>query len=151
MKPPARKLVQCTNDECPEVAASGQPWKGQRKNSRATEEPCPRCSSAVVVVAGDARLEAVGALVEPEAASVEEAEKPSGLLVAAGVRPPLREPFSGRPTVTCHEPVRYGLAAHQRIEALARSREHRGRSRSEIIGWVLDRWGAGIGETPGAA
>lgn len=153
MKPPARKLVQCTNEECPEVASTGAPWKGQRKSHRATEEPCPRCSSAVVVVMDGARLDPI---VTPLAEAMERATVEVDEFVRDRALPeapprPLRPPYIGRPTVTCHDPVRYGLAAHQRLEALARRKEHRGKTRAELVGWALDQWGAGLSDAPGAA
>lgn len=147
-RPITRKTVQCTNEECPDVAERGRPWMGQRKAHKACEEPCPRCSSAVAETAPEEPASPRAVEAEPDPHIIDEAE--AARLLALPPSKPLRSPFIGRPTVTVGE-VRYGLGAHQRLEALARSRDHRHRSREELVGWVLDQWGAGLLEPQGVA
>lgn len=77
---PNRRTVICTSTECPAVASTGRPWVGQRAASKATDSPCPKCSSAVTLVT-ESELAALPQL-EPEAPK-------------APTEPPKRRTFMG--------------------------------------------------------
>lgn len=132
-----RRTVQCVNEDCPDVGSTGAPWKGQRGASSPTLlAPCPRCSSAVEPV--------VGAAEEPEAAAP---EPPPPTPVVA-----FPKVFLGVPRASLGE-VRVGREARQKLDAMQRSPEHRGRGRTlaDLAALVLDRWGRGELDPTGAA
>lgn len=127
-----RKTVSCTNEECPEVASKGRPWKGQVKAGKVETTVCPRCSSAVVMVAPDEDPEP-----EPVVAFVPLADLPP--------KPRLLHPFMGIPR---HElgSVRVGMAARQYLLGRAK----RGESLEQVAARTLDELAAGTLDT-GAA
>lgn len=118
-----RPKVRCTNPECP---AEGGPWTGQRHRKSALEAPCPVCSSAVELAVGPG--------------PVPEGEPPPE---PRPKRQPFPPPFCGVPKVKVDD-VRFGHAANQRIAKLMLERQHRGKSKADLVGWVLDQWGAGV-------
>lgn len=127
---PSRRTVRCVNEECPEVSAKGRPWEGQRPVARAVEAPCPKCSSAVVVVATGER--------PPELQPEEPTPAPPLRVV--------RSPYMGVPRFALSE-VRVGMAARQRLAQLA----VRGKTLEQAAAEILDAWAAGTLEPPGAA
>lgn len=114
---PTRIHVVCTNPDC--TGSEGRPWTSRRKARNALDEPCPCCLSAVME----------GSHQPPPSAAKESR--------------PQHIPFMGVPKVTVDD-VRFGQGAHQRLEQLARRPEHRARTRAQLVGWVLDQWGAGL-------
>ena len=152
----ARRTVQCTNEECPEVATKGKPWTGQRKAVDPDGAPCPKCSSAVVAVA-DAPESSTLAGLRADARRLEEAEPLSDAEVEAYVVDTAvrllaapKPSFMGIPRLTLGG-VRIGMAARQRLAQLQKQPAHRGKSLDEIAGVVLDQWGAGLLDPQGVA
>ena len=147
----ARRTVQCTNEECPEVATKGKPWTGQRKAVDPDGAPCPKCSSAVVVVA-DAAVAIEDASIELAKLTLAAAEAmmgPSADTEPASVRL-VRPTFMGIPRLTLGG-VRIGMAARQRLAQLQKQPAHRGKNLDELAGVVLDQWGAGLLDPQGVA
>lgn len=132
-----RVNVACTNEECT--------WRGQRKRVSAEDAPCPKCSSAVVIVPG-AHVEPV--VVEASSLALTTSASDVPAVEWGAVDLPFEpakpwQPFSGVARVELAD-VRVGAAAKQRLAAMQRQREHRHRSLGELASIVLDRWGAGL-------